>query len=158
PVQLLLGGLIAGLMIITAASAVEQFLDAHSSQSSSTDSSIASSKSHATVAQTAPTGIDTRVHAHEYLDSVTYELNNADAFGNRGLALIWMEEYDKALKDYDEAIRLDPRNARGFIGRGNVWWFKKEYDKALKDYDEAIRLDPRNARGFIGRGNVWWSK
>jgi len=62
------------------------------------------------------------------------------------------KEYDKAIKDYDEALRLDPRYAQTFYERGLAWRNKKDYDKAIKDYDEAIRLDPKYATAFYGRG------
>ena len=68
---------------------------------------------------------------------------------------MWVEkkDYDKAIEDYNEAIRLDPKEAEAFDGRGNAWAGKKEYDKALKDYNEAIRLDPKNA---TSHGDLAW--
>ena len=65
------------------------------------------------------------------------------------------KEFDMAIRDYDEAIRLEPNSAIAFYGRGNVWCYKNEYDKAIKDYDEAIRLEPKYAIAFLSRGNVW---
>jgi tetratricopeptide (TPR) repeat protein len=62
------------------------------------------------------------------------------------------------LRDYDEAIRLDPLNGPSYRGRGLAWHAKKEYDKAIADFDEAIRLDPKSALTFIGRGNSRASK
>ena len=75
-------------------------------------------------------------------------------------ALIWNKtnDVDKALRDYDEAIRLDHRNASGYRGRGLAWHAQKKYDKAIADFDEAIRLDPRSALAFIGRGTSRASK
>jgi lipoprotein NlpI len=67
-------------------------------------------------------------------------------------------EYDNALKDFDECIRLEPGIAGYYCTRGVVWAHKKEYDKAIKDYDEAIRLDPKDALAFNNRGNVWLNK
>ena len=59
---------------------------------------------------------------------------------------------DKAIKDYDEAIRLDPKDAEAFVYRGITWKEKGELDKAFKDFDEAIRLDPKDAWAFVNRG------
>src|SRR5262249_7591224 len=52
---------------------------------------------------------------------------------------------DKAIKDCDEAIRLNPKFASAFICRALAWSGRKEYDKAIKAYDEAIRLNPGDA-------------
>ena len=70
-----------------------------------------------------------------------------------------IKEYDKAIGDYSEVIRLDPGNTMAYLNRGKIfWWVKKEYDRALKDLDEAIRLDPRKSVAYLSRGGVWYDK
>ena len=66
-------------------------------------------------------------------------------------------EYSKAMKDFDEAIRLDPTSAVAYIERGEAWlWgYSKPYPKELKDFDEAIRLEPDNAGWYTLRGIAW---
>lgn len=49
-----------------------------------------------------------------------------------------------AIKDYDEAIKLDPKFANAFNSRGSAYFEKGQYDRAILDYDQAIRLDPKN--------------
>ena len=61
-------------------------------------------------------------------------------------------EYDKAIADYNEAIRLDPLDAHAYYRRGVAWTLKDEYDKAIADYTEAIRLDPKDADNYHQRG------
>ena len=78
----------------------------------------------------------------------------ADAFNNRGNAWSDKNEYDKAIADYNEAIRLDPKFAFGFYNRGNAWNDKGELDKAIADYTEAIRLDPEIRRAPINNRGV----
>ena len=65
------------------------------------------------------------------------------AYDNRGHAWYAKGEYDKAIADYDEAIRLDPKYAMAYNNRGLAWYAKQEYDKAIADYDKAIDLDPK---------------
>ncbi len=51
-------------------------------------------------------------------------------------------EHDRAIRDYDQAIRLKPDYANAFNNRGNAYADKGEYDRAISDYDQAIRLKP----------------
>src|SRR5262249_21929950 len=62
-------------------------------------------------------------------------------------------DYDRAIADYSEAIRLNPQYALAFDNRGNAYWNKADYDRALSDYNEAIRLDPKYASAYYNRGN-----
>jgi tetratricopeptide (TPR) repeat protein len=82
----------------------------------------------------------------------------AKAYSNRGIVWKAKKEYDKAIADYNEAIRLDPKDAGAYANRGNTWNAKKEYDKAIADYNEAIRLDPNYALAYMNRGNAWRDK
>ncbi len=65
-----------------------------------------------------------------------------------------MQEYDKVIADYTEAIRIDPKNAGVYTTRGFAWALKQEYDKAIADFAEAIRIQPENHDAYIGRAFV----
>lgn len=73
----------------------------------------------------------------------------------RGLAWYDRKEYDKAIQDYCESIRLDPRDPNTYRDRGVAWSEKGDYDKAIADYTEAIRLNPRYQLAFENRGRAW---
>ena len=64
-------------------------------------------------------------------------------------------DYDRAIKDSDEAIRLEPNSSGAFYNRGLAWGQKTDYDRAIKDFSEAIRIDPNNADAFHNRGLAW---
>ena len=53
----------------------------------------------------------------------------------------YVNEYQKAIADYDRAIQLDPQYAAAYNNRGNAYYDLKEYQKAIVDYDRAIELD-----------------
>ena len=40
--------------------------------------------------------------------AVRYDPKSANAFSNRGFAHVGQGDLDRAIQDYDEAIRLDP--------------------------------------------------
>jgi tetratricopeptide (TPR) repeat protein len=61
-----------------------------------------------------------------------------------------MKDYDKAIADYDQAIRLQQR-ANFFTNRGDSYQFKGELGTALSDYDTALRLDPNFALAYNNR-------
>jgi tetratricopeptide (TPR) repeat protein len=64
----------------------------------------------------------------------------ATAFDNRGIAYRLKGEYDRALRDYEQAIRLNPSSANAYNNRGVIYRIKGDYDRAIADYDEAIWL------------------
>jgi tetratricopeptide (TPR) repeat protein len=86
--------------------------------------------------------------------------NPADdqAVAYRAEAHLFKDDYEAALKDLNEAIRLKPGRAGWWANRAYVLSLTKDYDKALKDCDEALRLDPKEARAFWVRGNIWRAK
>jgi tetratricopeptide (TPR) repeat protein len=86
--------------------------------------------------------------------------NGRDAYAYVHRAVAWEErgEYDLALKDYGEAIRLEPNKAGWYYNRGGLWYAKRDYDRAVADYSEAIRLEPRSAYPFNNRGMAWQAK
>jgi tetratricopeptide (TPR) repeat protein len=57
-------------------------------------------------------------------------------------------EYDRAIVDCSEAIRLDPKYANAYYDRGRVYEAKKDYGPAVADFTEAIKLDPNFAAAF----------
>jgi len=63
-------------------------------------------------------------------------------------------DFDAAITDYSEAIRLDPKYALAFHNRGAAYANKGDRDRAIADYDEAIRLDPQYALAFCNRGRA----
>ena len=81
------------------------------------------------------------------------------AYSNCGAAWIQKQDYDKAIADVDQAIRLDPKLAEAYTNRGTAWFNKKEYNKAIvDDYDQAIQLDPHDALAYSNRGGAWLEK
>ncbi|MGO9269918.1 MAG: tetratricopeptide repeat protein [Terriglobia bacterium] len=84
--------------------------------------------------------------------------NLARAFYNRGAAYATAVQYDRAIQDFDQAIRLEPDFAEAFNGRGSAYSDEGQYDRAIQDYDEAIRLTPDYADAFNNRGNAYLNK
>ena len=74
----------------------------------------------------------------------------AEAFNNRGVGYRLKGDYDRAILDYDQAIKLRP-SAEGYFNRGNAQLGKAHYDRAIDDYNQAIKLKADFAAAFDNR-------
>jgi tetratricopeptide (TPR) repeat protein len=77
----------------------------------------------------------------------------------RGYAALVRKNYDQAIADYTEAIRVDPKYRDSYYRRGLAYHEgKQDYDHAIADYNEVIRLDPNFAFAFLNRGQAYAGK
>lgn len=67
---------------------------------------------------------------------------NAEAMYNRAIVEHGLELDREALKDLNEALRLDPNFTLALIARSGVLWKAGEHESALKDLAEAKRKRP----------------
>lgn len=62
--------------------------------------------------------------------------------------------YTGALRDYNEALRLDTTEPTYFLNRGLVNEKLQRYTAAYEDYTRALQLDERFEKAWLNRGNV----
>ena len=93
-----------------------------------------------------------------WLIVIAFGFKSAFDHYNRGCAWHEKKEYDKAIADYNEAIRLDPKYRPCLQQPRLRLDEKKEYDKAIADFTEAIRLDPKYATPSTTAACAWSDK
>jgi len=71
---------------------------------------------------------------------------------NRGISYAIKGDFDRAIADYDKAIKLNPKDADVYYNRGNAYQRKGQHDRAIADYDKAIKLNPKYAEAHSNRG------
>jgi len=64
------------------------------------------------------------------------------AYVARGLAWQKKGDSDRALADYNGAIRMNPKDALAYNNRGMLWRERGDSDRAIADFTAAIAIDP----------------
>ncbi|WP_168211073.1 tetratricopeptide repeat protein [Mariniblastus fucicola] len=77
-----------------------------------------------------------------------------DLFRRRALALQFLGEFDKAIEDYTNALRLDADNVETLIRRGQTLYSVGKNDEAIKDFKSAIRRDRGNDQALFQLANT----
>ncbi len=81
--------------------------------------------------------------------------NSKIAYNNRGYMYNEFGQYDQAIADFNQGIRIDPKFFRLYLNRGLSYQRKKEYESALADYDKSIELDTTEGQTFFNRGVIY---
>lgn len=80
------------------------------------------------------------------------------ALGWRGITYKNLGDYQKALEDFDEAIKLNPEVANWIIEfRGSVYFSVNRYEEAVQDLSQAIEVDANNTFALHQRGSAYLS-
>jgi tetratricopeptide (TPR) repeat protein len=67
-------------------------------------------------------------------------------------------DYDRAMANYNEAIRLNHDDALAYYDRGLIYSNKGDPDRAIADFSDAVRLNPTYAFAFQSRGFAYYNK
>ncbi|MGL4392508.1 MAG: tetratricopeptide repeat protein [Fusobacteriaceae bacterium] len=77
---------------------------------------------------------------------------NPTEFYNAGLEKLELKDYDGAMAEFDEAIKINSKFYESYIARGAVKEIRGDYEGAIKDYDTAIKLKPDSFEVYYNRG------
>jgi tetratricopeptide (TPR) repeat protein len=81
---------------------------------------------------------------------------NLVAFADRGLLLArYHSQYNLAIADFDQALKLAPDNIDVLILRGDAYAEQGKYVPALADLDRAVTLSPRNPTAYVHRASAY---
>lgn len=84
-----------------------------------------------------------------------YARDLAAVYQQRGYAAATNQQFQDAISDYGEAIKITPEDARIYEQRAAVEMKLNEMDKALADYSEAIKLKPNELRYLNYRAYIY---
>ena len=67
---------------------------------------------------------------------------DALAHDSRGFAYAGLGHYERAIEDYNGALRINPRYARAHARRGLAWLYLRRDAEAESDFKKAFEMDP----------------
>jgi tetratricopeptide (TPR) repeat protein len=82
-------------------------------------------------------------------------------YTNRGLGYREKGDHERALEDYDSAIRITPDNGQALVARGNLFRANGEETKAQADFAAAIAVPipaDSNYRPYLDRSRAYIAK
>ena len=81
--------------------------------------------------------------------------SRSKAHQRRGVYYSLKRDYERAIADQTEALRLDPKNANAYLSRAGDYRMKDENDRALADYTDGLRLQPADVNALVFRGHIY---
>jgi len=79
----------------------------------------------------------------------------ARIFNSRGMAYLSLNDQDRAIDDFSNALELDEKNQEATLNRGGVFLNRKQYGRAQDDFSTVIKLNPRSAAAYTGRSRAF---
>lgn len=70
-------------------------------------------------------------------------------------ALAAQKQFDAALSEYEQAIKLNPQLVDAFLRAGDLRLDQKQYEEARALYDKVLRNDPNNAQAIWRMGEYY---
>ncbi len=84
--------------------------------------------------------------------------NDAGFYNNRGEVYLREGKVDKAINDFNIAVKLQPELAVAYNNRGNAYLLKGDLDKAIADYSQSIKHAPKDAMSYSNRSVAYLRK
>lgn len=77
------------------------------------------------------------------------------ALSCRGWAYLAVKEWDRALRDNEEVVRLNPRSVAWKNNRGECYLKRKDYDKAIEEFTAIIDSNPNYFFALYNRSECY---
>ncbi|MEF3696709.1 LysM peptidoglycan-binding domain-containing protein [Desulfolutivibrio sp.] len=77
---------------------------------------------------------------------------DAEGYFEKGNELGKQNKYQKAIEQFDRAIKLNPNRADYYASRGHAFYYMKLYTRAVEDYTQAIERNQSFALAYSMRG------
>jgi tetratricopeptide (TPR) repeat protein len=107
----------------------------------------------------------TVVNSRSYSDPMTFwnasisqNPTNALNYNNRGYVKEIKSDFQGAINDYTNALKLNPNFEPAYYNLGNVYANKGDFAEAIKNYEKAAAINPNDANIYYNLGNTYTAK
>ena len=93
-----------------------------------------------------------REAVEDFTESLELNPDCAQAYYNRGLALVELGKSQRAIADFNKAIEMNSEYAEAYTNRGYALIAQKDYKGAIADFNKALQLNPQDSQAYNNRG------
>jgi tetratricopeptide (TPR) repeat protein len=86
------------------------------------------------------------------LKSMQVKPDDAVGYKNRGDYSLKLGEYERAINDYHQAIKINANYADAYFNRGNINFDQGDYAAAINDFSQVIKLQFNYSDAYYNRG------
>ena len=98
---------------------------------------------------------DYRKKIEHFGDAIRLKADFLEAYVNRGISYDALQEYDKALDDYNHVLYNDPLNQAAWYHRGMTHLNLQKYEQAIYDFERVLSLDPQDKAAILNLGAAY---
>ncbi|MFK7734933.1 MAG: tetratricopeptide repeat protein [Pirellulaceae bacterium] len=91
--------------------------------------------------------------SEDFRAAIDYSPDNWRTRHNYAISLAMKSEYERAIKQLDRSIELNPDYANSYFNRGELYFELGQYNDAVADYDLAIEITPTDAQYYNSRAH-----
>lgn len=88
----------------------------------------------------------------DFNSSISTDIEFFEGYLQRGILYDWLGNYQKAIIDFNYALKFRPQNTRLIVNRGTTKGKTGDYDGAIADFDLAISINPNQSQAYSNRG------
>jgi Tfp pilus assembly protein PilF len=99
--------------------------------------------------------VDWKDDIHFWGRAVQTDPLSVESHNRLGSAYSQRREFDKAMGEYETALRLNPASTRALNNMGNIFFSTGQYEAALRTYNQSLTIDPQAAVTYANRGSAY---
>jgi tetratricopeptide (TPR) repeat protein len=92
-----------------------------------------------------------------WTDVVEKNPSAAMGWNNRGMVYYERGDYDKALADFDESIKVQPKHPDAYNNRSVIFFRQKKYPFALQENLKVLQIDSMHREGYSNRASFFYA-